>query len=378
MVQLHPAFQPPARHHRGHADQQLVLLSRRQVHPIVPLSTARPAAAARSSRSTAQRRNHRAAQRGAVGRKDARDQHAVPGTGAALRQASAARTHRVQRALPRPARHAPTSPRRARRRRSLRAAMSRRPRRPAGSRHAAASDRRAALDQVAQPGACDHTLTHRRAAEHQRSRRRGTRRPSASSTSSRRSSAQRSNRIVSCGSHSTAAARRHHDPCPHARRRAARQRTIEPFRRLRRDRRARAGAQLERTVQPIAAGDPTGRVQRDRRWPNPSRHRRGETAPSGSRPGADPSSTVRSPSRARRPTRSSPTARCSDRGVRQRGGVVHPLRPAPPAARTARCRRDPSPRSSGPAPGRNRNTARPAGWPCRPATATARSPGRCP
>ncbi len=32
MVQLHAALQPPARDHRGHADQQLVLLPRRQVH----------------------------------------------------------------------------------------------------------------------------------------------------------------------------------------------------------------------------------------------------------------------------------------------------------------------------------------------------------
>jgi hypothetical protein len=61
-----------------------------------------------------------------------------------------------------------------------------------------------------------------------------------------------------------------------------------------------------------------------------------------------------------------------------RGDVARPPRPGPPAVLPVRHRHDPSPRWSGRAPGRNRNTARPAGWPCRRATATARSPGRCP
>ncbi len=61
-----------------------------------------------------------------------------------------------------------------------------------------------------------------------------------------------------------------------------------------------------------------------------------------------------------------------------RGGVVHPPRPDPPVAPPARCRRDPSQRWPGRGRGRNRNTARPARWPSRPATATVRSPGRCP
>ena len=198
----------------------------------------------------------------------------------------------------------------------------------------------------------------------------------ARSTSSRRSSAQRSNRIVSCGNHSSAA------PAATSTRLrtdagvAARQRAIEPFRRLRRDRGARASRSL----------NDTGPADRRRRRRPRCSASTAESSPSfrARKPrlqAADLAQIRPAPSPRRvacKPTHSSPAARCRRRNVRQRGGVVHPLRRAPPAGRTARCRRGPSPRSSAPVPARNRNTVRPAGWPCRRASATARSPGRYP
>ena len=154
------------------------------------------------------------------------------------------------------------------------------------------------------------------------------------------------------------------------------QRAIEPLRRLRRDRRPCAGSAPKTRLSsrsPPAIPPEVFSVTTFDQSACSGRGNRAFRQPAW----RSPSSTVR-PSRARRSHAQLSHRALQGRAVRQRGGVVHPPRQAPPAAPTARCRRDPSPRSSAPVPGRNRNTARPAGWPCRPATATARSPGRYP
>ena len=63
------------------------------------------------------------------------------------------------------------------------------------------------------------------------------------------------------------AALRHGDPRAHARRGTARQRSIEPLRRLRRDRRARLRPDGNRGVQHVAAGNAARCVQRDHMQP---------------------------------------------------------------------------------------------------------------
>ena len=59
MVQLHAALQPAPRDHRGHGDQQLVLLARRQVHALSPQHS-QTRGSGRPSRSTCQCRHDRA------------------------------------------------------------------------------------------------------------------------------------------------------------------------------------------------------------------------------------------------------------------------------------------------------------------------------
>ena len=154
-----------------------------------------------------------------------------------------------------------------------------------------------------------------------------------------------------------------------------RQRAIETFRGLARNRRACARLQLEQTRQRIAAGNTARGIQRH--------HRRPVVAFRPGKPRLQAASLAQSIQHRASVAHAQHHAQFADRPlqhrrVRPRGGVVHPPRPAPPAAPPARHHRDPSPRWSARVPGRNRNIAPPAEWPCRRAPATARSPGRCP
>ena len=154
-----------------------------------------------------------------------------------------------------------------------------------------------------------------------------------------------------------------------------RQRAIETFRGLARNRRACARLQLERTRQRIAAGNTARGIQRH--------HGRPVVAFRPRKPRLQAASLAQSIQHRMSVAHAQHHAQFADRPlqycrVRPRGGVVHSPRPAPPAAPPARHHRDPSRRWSARVPGRNRNIAPPTEWPCRRAPATARSRGRCP
>ena len=154
------------------------------------------------------------------------------------------------------------------------------------------------------------------------------------------------------------------------RRRAVRQRAVEAFRRLRRQARLRPPLQPEVQRQPIPAGDAARAVQRHHVPPSRRPAARKAHLQAALLAQSGKHGFLRPVAAGSRPARRGHVA---EQGrIRRRDGVEHRLRPAPPAVRTARCRRGPSPRWSGPARGRNRNTAPPAGWPCRRDRATAR------
>src|SRR5262249_60244687 len=86
MIELDAALEPPARHHRRHGDEQLVLLARGQIHvfpcsPIPPQSSQRRGdAVPRSAASSVTRSRRSAAPSAAQSRATANPFHAEPPT----------------------------------------------------------------------------------------------------------------------------------------------------------------------------------------------------------------------------------------------------------------------------------------------------------
>ena len=82
MVELDAALEPAPRHHRGHSDQELVFFARREVHRhrpcSKPASIIRPQPRQRHATQGRQYANQIAAQRGTVGRDQARERKPVP------------------------------------------------------------------------------------------------------------------------------------------------------------------------------------------------------------------------------------------------------------------------------------------------------------
>ena len=207
MVELDAALEPPARHHRGHGDQQLVLLARRQVHAASLSISQQPRQRRRRAAPPARATRSRRSARAVAGDRIAPTSMPFQAADADLAGIPAdARAHRVE---PSPRRRARRSTRRDRR------ARRRRPPAPASCSAIAPSSRSASAKtsrpprrtrQRSRKRAVPHRLAHRGAAEHHGLDQEQAAHRRRSSTSMRaRQRARRSNRMVSCGSQSSLA-----------------------------------------------------------------------------------------------------------------------------------------------------------------------------